>query len=351
MIKIIHRYIRGRWERYYFKSHWHLVLDLSLSIVIIVLISTVAGLYFYHPNLPWFGQSTPPAVDLNNPPLELNYSVASSTLKIKSAAILKIDFKNNGAAAIDNIVIDLITTDNNFTVSRLEAADDSFLQINGREIVIPQIKAGESGEAVLGVYFNQKNSAVRTINWQAQSQYYFVSQLLKTTSNLTPLILAAELEAKESVYYTSPQGDQLGTGPIPPIAGIPTTYWLFFKAENSGAEVRDFLMSAQLPANVVFTGTQTLSAGTVSYQASRHLLIWKISDLPKEKIGYSAGLEIALTPLKKQVGKFCPLAGNIRYSAHDQEADYDFSGQLKDMTSALDFDKINQGQGKVEAQE
>ena len=170
-------------------------------------------------------------------------------------------------------------------------------------------------------------------------------------SSSTPQKAPSDLKVQAMIYYNSPQGDQLGTGPIPPIAGIPTTYWLFFKAENSGAEVRDFLMSARLPANVVFTGTQTLSAGTVSYQASRHLLIWKISDLPKEKIGYSAGLEIALTPLKKQVGKFCPLAGNIRYSAHDQEADYDFSGQLKDMTSALDFDKINQGQGKVEAQE
>lgn len=159
----------------------------------------------------------------------------------------------------------------------------------------------------------------------------------------------SDLKVQTAIYYHSPQGDQLGSGPIPPIVGIPTTYWLFFRAENNGNEVGDFLMSATLPSNVIFTGTKTLNAGTLSYQADRHLLIWKVSKLSKNNSSYSAGMEIALTPSQKQVGKNCELVNNIRYNANDLEAETELSGDLKSMTSALDFDKINQGQGKVEA--
>lgn len=169
-----------------------------------------------------------------------------------------------------------------------------------------------------------------------------------STSDKKPKKDLTELSAQAAVYYHSPQGDQLGSGPIPPIAGISTNYWLFFKMENSGNEVDDFVMSAQLPKNVFFTGSKTLSAGTISYQADRHLIIWKINHLAKEKNYYSAGLEIELTPNLQQVGQNCDLATNIRFSAYDREAEQEINGSLKKMTSVLDFDKINQGQGKVE---
>ncbi|MFZ4648659.1 MAG: hypothetical protein ACOYMB_03445 [Patescibacteria group bacterium] len=159
----------------------------------------------------------------------------------------------------------------------------------------------------------------------------------------------SNLKVQTMIYYHSPQGDQLGSGPIPPIVGIPTTYWLFFKAENSGNEIGTFLMTAKLPSNVVFTGNKTLNAGIISYQADRHLLIWTVNSLAREKATYSAGMEISLTPTQSQVGKNCELANSIHYSADDLEAETELSGNLKNMTSALDFDKINQGQGKVES--
>lgn len=187
------------------------------------------------------------------------------------------------------------------------------------------------------------------INVPVHQQIATTSTATETPTVKTPKKVPSNLKVQATVLYNSLQGDQLGSGPIPPIVGIPTTYWLFFKAENNGNEVGDFLMSAKLPSNVVFTGNKTLSAGTISYQEDRHLLVWSIKALAKEKAVYSAGMEISLTPTAKQVGKNCELVNSIRYSAYDTEADTESSGTLKSMTSALDFDKINQGQGKVEA--
>lgn len=192
--------------------------------------------------------------------------------------------------------------------------------------------------------------AISNINVPAhQKQTATTSVATETPITRNPKKVPSNLKVQAVVLYNSLQGDQLGSGPIPPIVGIPTTYWLFFKAENNGNEVGDFLMSAKLPNNVVFTGNKTLSAGTVSYQEDRHLLVWSIKALAREKAVYSAGMEISLTPNANQVGKNCELVNNIRYSAYDTEADTESSGTLKSMTSALDFDKINQGQGKVEA--
>lgn len=345
MFKFIHRYLRGRWERYYLKSHWHLVLDLSLLLIIIILAGTVAGLYFYRPNFP-VTKYTPPVVDLDNPPLELNYSLASSSLRIKEAALLKIDFKNNGTAAIDNIQINLTTVDSNFVVSRLETASQSTLKINGREVVLTRIEAGESGEAVLKIYFNQKNSQARAINWQAQSQYIFAAQLLKATINLPSLIIPAELEVKGVAYYTSPQGDQLGIGPLPPIATVPTNYWVFWEA-SSAHDFKNLVFSARLPKGVELYGGRSLLAGEFNYSTSSRQVIWKIPNLKGGDSSYRLGFEIQLMPTLEQVGQVLPLLTGGRYYSQDALTGAESSGSLNQLSTNLEGDHFNAGQGEV----
>lgn len=204
--------------------------------------------------------------------------------------------------------------------------------------------------SILFVVWNFKPSISNLVVPHHQTENVSTSTDTSLTINPIQKVKKApsKLKAHASVLYHSNQGDQLGSGPIPPIVGLPTTYWLFFNVENDGNNVGDFLMSAKLPSNVVYTGNKTLSAGEVSYQAERHLLIWKISSLASDRAAYSAGMEISLTPNEQQIGKYCDLVTNIHYSASDLEADTEAQGNIKNMTSALDFDKINKGEGKVE---
>lgn len=345
MFKHIHRYIRGRWERYYLKSHWHLVLDLSLSLIIIILAAAVVSLYFYRPNLPWFGQHTAPIVDLNNPPLELTYNLNSSSTKIKEGITLKIDFKNNGTAAVNDVSINLLTTDSNFTVSRLETADTA-LKINGREVVLTRIEAGGSGEATLRVYFNQKNPVMRTINWQAQNQYFFAGHLLKATVNLPALTIPATLEAKEAIYYTSPQGDQLGVGPLPPLVGIPTSYWVFWEV-SSANDFKNLVFSARLPKGIELSGGRSLLSGEFNYNTSSRQVIWKIPELKGQDNNYRIGFEIQLIPTPEQVGHILPLLSNSYYYGQDPLTGEKISGSLNQLTTNLETDSFNVGQGEV----
>jgi len=346
MIKIIHRYIRGRWERYYLKNYWHLILDFSLLTIVIMLAAGMGALYFYRPNLP--GSSFPNriSVDLNNPPLELGFTIATSTAKLKDGSILKISFKNTSTSDLKNINLDFTVLDKNFSLDRLEGiSTSSIMQITGRSVTLSKIEAGTAGELSLKAYFNAK-SKERTINWQAQSQYVLGGQVLKESFNLPSLLLAAELTVKDAAYYTSPQGDQLGIGPLPPIVGIPTNYWIFWDAKGNG-DFKNLVFSARLPKGIELTGLRSLLAGDFTFSSSTRQIIWKIPKLEADSDSYRLSFEVQLIPEESQVGQSLPLLSSGRYYGEDTLTGEEAEGSFSALTTNLDNDRFNAGQGKV----
>jgi len=347
MFKTIHHYFRGRWEHYYLRSHWHLVLDLSMSLVVIILTIAVVGLYFYRPSLPNFDKILPDSiVDLNNPPLELSYSIVNPSVKITEGTELKIVFKNNGQADVNNFSLNFLNKDANFSINRLEIIkSDLDFNLNGRELKSAQIKVGEGGEVLLKVYFNQKSS-VRNIDWQAQGQYIYSGKLFRTMSDLPSLVVIAELKVQELAYYTSPQGDQLGIGPLPPIVGIPTSYWIFWEAE-SASDFKNLVFSARLPKGVELGSGRSLLAGEFSYSTSSRQAIWKIAELKGNSSSYRLGFEVQLTPSLEQLGNILPLLTNSRYYGVDALSGKEIKGSFTGITTNLEDDHFNSGEGKV----
>lgn len=346
MIKIINRYIRNRWERYYLKSHWHLILDLSFLTIIIILVAGIITLYFYQPKLPGLTGPNRVSVDLNNPPLELNFKVVTAAAKAGEGSVLKIGFKNTSSLVLQNVNINFSTLDKNFSLNRLEAAStSSILKINGRGVTLSRIEANADGEIALKVYFSAKGKE-RTINWQAQSQYVLGGQELKESFSLPPLFLSAELVVKDAAYYTSPQGDQLGIGPLPPIVGIPTNYWIFWEAEGTG-DFKNLVLSARLPKGIELTGNRSLLAGDFTYSSSTRQLIWKAPKLEADSDSYRLSFEVQLIPEASQVGQFLPLLSNGWYYAEDVLTGEEVKGAFSALTTDLDKDRFNVGQGKV----
>lgn len=348
MIKIIHRYLRGRWERYYLKSHWHLVLDLSLVLIIIMLAAAISGLYFYRPNLPWLPTYNPPTVDLNNPPLEEDFSATTSVIKLTDGTDFKITFENNGAAAITNLTINLGTTNKSFLISKLASSAGPFV-VDGRELKLDHLSPGESGEAVFHVNFNSLNTGDRIIKWRAEESYTFGGQIFRQNWDLPDLTIAAELSLKNAIYYTSPQGDQLGIGPVPPIAGIPTSYWIFWEARGTG-DFKNLVVSAHLPQGVGLTSRRSLLSGEFTYNASARQIIWKVPDLKGRSDSYRLGFEIEVTPTTSDIGHILTLLNNSRYSAIDTLTGENKNGLLGNLTSNLETDHFNSGSGQVQSQ-
>lgn len=346
MFKLIHRYFRGRFERFYFKSHWHFVLDLSLLIVIICLLASLIGLYLYRPNLPGFGYYARPTVDLNNPPLVLELAAAEGIISLDEGVTLKISFKNSGPVAISDLKLSLESSDGNFSLKKLEKAkDDSGFNIDNQVVRFVKIAAGASGEAEVKVYFSSKGGE-RTVNWRARSEYSISGQTLKHDFDLPALKVKAELKVTDAAYYTSPQGDQLGIGPLPPFVGIPTNYWIFLEAQ-SRADWKNLIVSAKLPKGVELTDSRSLLAGEFNYNPETRQLIWKVPEMVGRAESYHLGFEVQLIPTPPQVGQVLPLLNNPQYYATDALTGQEASGALNKLTTDLDEDRFNSGQGQV----
>ncbi|MFA5886946.1 MAG: hypothetical protein WC863_04230 [Patescibacteria group bacterium] len=347
MFKNIHHYFRSRFERFYLHNRWHFVLDLSLTLLVFLLALSLIVLFFYHPNLTTNPNYQPVVVDLSKPPLELDFTVASSSISIKDGVLLKINFRNKGTAVIKEATINLIPLAKNITINRLElAAPDGAVILHERSITLARLEAGESVEAQIIIHFAGQ-AVDRLINWQAQSEYSFREQLFKQTDNLPDLTIVAEFLAKNLAYYTSPQGDQLGIGPVPPIVGIPTSYWVFWEADGN-YDFKNVVFSANLPLGIELANGRSLLAGEFNYNTSSRQIIWKIKDLKKgSDLSYRAGFEIKLTPNVSQVGRILPLLNNAQYYALDSLTKVELSGRLKYLSTDLEDDRFNVGQGRV----
>jgi len=350
MIKFIHHHWRRRWERFYHRNRWHLILDIALIVVIIILGISIISLHFYKPNLPWqfwtMSGSTS-EIDLNNPPLEITVINPDLTIKSSEGAILKINLKNKGASPMSNIKIKPVIGDQVAQLEELEKIDqtENFKIIN-QQIIIDRLAAAEEKELSVRLRFSVLDNSQRKIPVQAQVEYLVGRQVIKKTSDLPELQLASELMVRALAYYNSPQGDQLGIGPIPPIVGIPTKYWLFWELSSQG-DFQDLVMTAKLPAGVELNGSRSLLAGDFKYNPDSRQLIWTVKEIASQSDSYRLGFEVQLIPTLEQVGKVLPLVTNIKYYAQDALDGQEISGGLKDVDTNLEQDRINKGQGKV----
>lgn len=164
----------------------------------------------------------------------------------------------------------------------------------------------------------------------------------KFSSDLTLAALAR--------YYTA-EGDQLGTGPLPPAVGRTTKYWIFWSVENNLNDVADVSVSAVLPSNVSWTDNKSVSLGELSYNSTRRIVTWKVGevgrytdeDLPKR----GAAFELILTPTPEQAGMEPALLSQVKIFGEDKFTDQFLEKREADLTTNLIYDSLAGGKSKV----
>ena len=353
MLKIINKHLRNRWEKFYSRNRWHLILDLSLAVVIVILVSVIIGLNLYRPVINTNNNdnvkinSAP--IDLNNPPLDLSANLASSSSSIKEGTILKLSFRNNSNRPLNEMKFDLDVLSKDFSIDHLELIDNnnSDISVQGTTLSLPDLPAGLKGELSLKVYFKAKNDSLKEIDWQLKTNYFVAGQNLTATLDLPHINLASILKVESRVYYNSPQGDQLGAGPLPPIVGLPTNYWVFLEA-NSDGDYNNFIYSAKLPTGIELSGNRSILAGELNYNKDSRQIVWRIPLIEAGLNDYRASFEVQLIPKENQVDKILPFLSSAHYSAQEVSGAKEKINEESNIPDTnLDFDSINKGSGKV----
>ena len=348
MKNIFHYYLRSRWERYYLKNKWHIVLDLSLIMLVLILSASLAFLHIYRPPTPILDGFVKPPININNPPLDISYSLADATLDRTEPIKLQITVKNPGTKKIDNVKIGLRISSASHSLTNLEISNENSQQIttSGSDLLISEIAAGQERVIDLSAYFKSQPGAGRVFELSTQTLYLLNSQEYRVSSSLGNIYINADLVAKVAAYYTSPQGDQLGIGPLPPLVGIPTKYWIFWEAQGSG-DFRSVSLSAKLPAGITMTGEQALLGGELNFNPGTRLIIWKLPEV-RPQDGNRAGFEVEFMPQESQVGQVIVLVESGRIFGDDILTGELVSKSFSEQTTNLDLDKFNAGNGVVQ---
>lgn len=348
------KHLKNWWEqrkaKHYLKSHWHLLADIILVSVILVL--TV--------NLIFIKQSANKPVNTNpvehvskiivNPSEALSVKTEFSKTNIYSGREINLHLilENKGQQDINDLVISPTFSSGNFVVNGLKnETAPSNLKINNNKLILDKLAVGETIEADLVLIVNAKTGSPRSIIWSLKATYKEGEKNFEKTYSLETLKLISDLKVKGAAYYNSQLGDQLGSGPVPPMVGLPTNYWVFFEVDNHGNDLNNLTINAKLSDSVTLAGGKTLSAGEFAYNESQKRITWTVEKIKVANGRYQIGFEVQLSPTEKQVGLKPLLVSNISYLATDAYTGEKLSGKLPYIDTELPLDIINQGQGKV----
>jgi len=352
--KFISRWWYRRQEKFYRRNRWHLVLDISLVILILLLIGISLRLALYKPGV---------ISSLNTSLHQLNGGQDGRILDIQTEIYQeknyieignnlewRIHYRNNGNVKIDNLDFSLDFDSAAFSLKIIKAEDslNHNLSLDGDKISLKEISIGEEGDLPLQASWRtEKKDFPRTLKGKLITKAYAGGLSSFKELSWPAINILSDLKLKASVYFHSPQGDQLGIGPVPPIIGVPTKYWLIIKALNQGNDLENLVFSAKLPRGVELGEEQSLLAGKSSYNPDSRLLVWQLDSLAATGGDYIANFVLVLTPTIDQIGQNAPLLTKLQYRAKDLLTGVEISGSLSDLDSSLPDDPINHGQGKV----
>ncbi len=330
----------------------HFIIDTSLSIVILILIVVLVTFNLYQPKI-----SQPVILDPIEPekpievlnPLEINFSLNSNIARFDSGIVLDIDYYNQGEEKIDKVEVSFESLSSAFSISNIQSVMlNENSQIASSNLLIKDIPSLERGELSLKVYFKKPvDPLIRQTAWRGVVNTEYLNESFNQDFTLTNICFLSDTNISAKAFYNSSRGDQLGIGPVPPIAGIPTSYWVFFEVDNLGNDLEDFLISARLPNYATLTDKRTLLVGNYSYNPENRRLIWQVNQINKSGGAYRAGFEIEILPTDDHVGKVLNILENISYRFNDALCGQEISLNLNNLDTDLRDDFINQKQGTV----
>ncbi len=169
--------------------------------------------------------------------------------------------------------------------------------------------------------------------------YHLSGQMLELASASLPF----EVQAR---YYTA-SGDQLGLGPLPPVAGEPTRYWILWTLGPADRSLHDLTYDAQLADNVKATGKYA-STIPISFASSDSAVKMTVEEADLAGLGkITFGYEVELVPQKNQEGLYANILLGSSIDATDE-----FGEHVQAVSPSIDTDLSNdekaRGKGTVQ---
>lgn len=144
-----------------------------------------------------------------------------------------------------------------------------------------------------------------------------VQETLKVIGNPLTFAISSDLALQAQARYFDEDGNQVGSGPLPPQVGQRTKYRVYWELNNSLHEVEDVLVSTELPDNVAWLNAFEVSAGEVVFTSSSNALSWRLNRLPLDVKRATLSFDVEVSPTAQQAGETAALTKKMSMTAKD----------------------------------
>ncbi len=316
--------------------------------------------FIFHPSFT-FGEtnykqeSLIEAVPVMPPPIRVAHSMKTETLRPGSTVEVTVSYENISDEPVFDAKI-------GFTSDSVFFRSDEYTVDASEYPELAKIEPGELGEIIITAPLRSSIQQSETTEYEniqiktrAIASYLLGSgsgQSIKSQGDEISSTLTSPIILDSFGRYATPTGDQLGRGPLPPIVGVETRYWIFWNIRGTTNPIENVHIEGRLPSNVRFTGKQTVSQnGGVMYDPSTNIISWNDSRIeptlaPGSKI-IGVAFEVAITPTENQVGTSPILMSDIRVTGTDATTGAFVSSSGANVTTNLPSDPMAGGKGIV----
>lgn len=171
-------------------------------------------------------------------------------------------------------------------------------------------------------------------------------RIVKSAKNV--LSLNSDVACTIEARYFNDDEIAVGSGPVPPKVGSPTTYRIFWSIKNTLHELTNLAIRFPLAAHVRYGERVQASAGETRYSSSSSTVTWTLNRLPQGVTTANGEFDLIFEPSEDDAGKVVPLTGALSCESMDAAAGGVIVQGVEPLTTNLDGDPQAEGRGTVQ---
>lgn len=290
-------------------------------------------------------------VDIIPSPIQLSHSIYESAVAPGETITVNAIYENVSEFDLSNIIIKVKSDTDIFSTTDIvngKYSNGYYIFENTTDTLSPGDK--QSVSITIPVKSTLSRSATSEyeniyVNTVSYADFAFEFDGVQTQANTVGSSFKSPLTSPIVLNcfgrYWGPNGDQLGRGPVPPIADETTKYWIFCNISSTTNTLSNLTLEADLGQNVSLTGRQSVSIGS-SIASENGSIIWRLDELSPTLLPTSAvvgiAFEVAITPSLDQAGLTPTLIGNSSITATDNFTNSFISSASDSVTTSLPYD-------------
>lgn len=292
--------------------------------------------------------------------LKINDSNAASGVAAGQTLNYQLSYANQGESTLKDIRLVASLQGGWLDWSSLKDKEQG--QIAGQTIIwtkkeLPELallKPGASGIVSFSIKLKDWTSGDKTDDGQITSfSYYQVGDdsLGKPSddqkSNTIINQLNSDFAFQEAVMYFNEDNMAVGSGPLPLVVGETTNLKVYWRLKNTVHDLREVLVTADLPDYVTWAGKDNAPSGQISYDQEKHQVTWRLDRLAADDETIVGQFSIGVTPRQDQQNQIIILLPGSTAVAIDNATQGNIETVSQAKTSRLEDDQIAQTDGLV----